>query len=147
MASSEGYEPIDHTADVGLRVWAADLAGLFRVAGLGLTSLLTDRAAVRPIERVRLRVTGIDLEELLVAWLNEMLYRFDLGGFLFADFEELQFAREAEGEYRLEAFGLGEHRSAKRHPGGIAVKAATYHGLRVVPDADGRYDVAIILDT
>ncbi len=143
---SEGSEPVDHTADVALRVRARSLEGLFREAALGLGRLLTDTSRVRTTERAALEIKGIDLEELLVAWLNEILYRSESGAMLFAKFEGLRIEKRDDC-YRLEVVGIGERRDASRHAPGTAVKAATYHGLELDPESERGYDLIIVFDT
>ncbi|MCK4412415.1 MAG: archease [Candidatus Eisenbacteria sp.] len=142
----EGFEPVDHTADVALRIWAADLEGLFRQAALGLVSFLTDPEQVSAVERHELRIEGIDLEELLVAWLGELLYRFETEQFLLADCRRLRIERQGTA-YLLEATVHGERFDPRRHPGGTEIKAATYHGLRILPGETGAYEVTVVLDT
>jgi SHS2 domain-containing protein len=142
----EGFEEIDHTADVGLRVRAASLEGLFRQAALGLAALLTDPAALEAREGIRVEVRGIDLEELMVGWLNELLYRFETERRIAVAFPELSIEREGEG-YRLRAAASTGRWDPARHPAGAAVKAATYHGLQIAasPD-DGGYAVTLVFD-
>jgi SHS2 domain-containing protein len=140
-----GFEAIDHTADVGLRVWADSLAGLFQQAARGMITLLTDPQRVTPRQAERIRVSGLDHEELLVAWLGEILYRFDTQRLLLAEFEAPQIEADATG-WRLVATARGEPWDPARHPIRTVVKAATYHGLRLAPDATGRYATTIIFD-
>ena len=141
-----GFTEIDHTADVGLRVWADDLEALFVQAARGLAALLTDAARVEPrIERA-FELRGLDLEELLVAWLGELLYAREAEELLLVDIPELRIRRAADG-FALQARARGERRDPARHPLGKPIKAATYHDLRIAPGADGRYVVTIIFDT
>ena len=142
----EGFEEIDHTADLGLRVRSASLEGLFLQSALGLASLLTDPTAVGSAERAAIEVRGIDLEELLIAWLNELLYRFESGRLVLTAIPALRIERGGDG-YRLLAMGMGGRWDPQRHPPGAPVKAATYHDLRVTPAADGSYEVTLIFDT
>lgn len=146
MAVSDGFEEVDHTADVGLRVRAASLEGLFRQAALGLAALLTDPAALEPSERVAIEMRGLDLEELLVGWLNELIYRFESDRLVLTAFPALRVERGETG-YRLSATGTGGRWVPKRHPSGAPLKAATYHGLKVVPATDGGFEVTLIFDT
>lgn len=143
---SEGSEPVNHTADAALHVWARDREGLFRQAALGLLRLLTETARVEPAERTEVALEGLDLEELLVGWLNEILYLNDLGHRRFAQIDRVRIADAREG-FRLEAALLGEAFDPGRHPAGVGVKAATYHGLCIDPRAADGYDLTIILDT
>jgi SHS2 domain-containing protein len=143
---SEGFEEVDHTADLGLRVRAASLEGLFRQAALGLASLLTEPARLDARESVAIEIRGLDLEELLVGWLNELLYRFESGRLVLTAIPELRIERGGEG-YRLLATGTGGRWDPQRHPSGAPVKAATYHGLKVVPATDGGFEIVLIFDT
>jgi SHS2 domain-containing protein len=142
----EGFEEIDHTADLGLRVRAESLEGLFRQAALGLASLLTDPAAVGSAEQAAIEIRGIDLEELLVGWLNELLYRFESDRLVLTAFSELCI-EETAGEYRLRAEATGGRWDPQRHPPGAPVKAATYHALKIVPAADGGFEITVVFDT
>jgi SHS2 domain-containing protein len=141
-----GFEPVDHTADVAVRVWADSLEEFFRQAARGMMALLTDPARVEPVSDVRVTVTGIDLEELLIAWLGEILYRFDTDRMLLVDFQPPRIERTREG-FHLSAGARGASWDPARHAIRSAVKAATYHGLRLEPGPDGRYDLVIVFDT
>jgi SHS2 domain-containing protein len=142
----EGSQPVDHTADVALRIWARDREGLFRQAALGLLRLLTETASVQPVEHTEVALTGMDLEELMVAWLNEILFLHDVGRRRFAHVERLRIEEAGDG-FQLAAALRGEPYDPQRHPSGVGVKAATYHGLSIDPHAADGYDLLIVLDT
>ncbi|MFN8483308.1 MAG: archease [Anaerolineae bacterium] len=126
------YETFEHTADVGLRVTAADLDTLFAEAGEALFSLIVeDLAAVETRDVVALHIAGRDLPFLLFDWLNELLYRFDGEHRLFARF------RARVGPEGVDGEAWGEAWDPQRHALDHEVKAITYHGLRVEPTADG----------
>ncbi len=144
--ASAGYEAVDHTADVALRVWAPRTEELFRQAALGLLELLAGSGAVQDREAVAVSVAGIDLEELMIAWLNEILYLSDTGPRRFADLRGPWIEKTPE-EYRLRATLRGEAFDTQRHAGGVGVKAATYHDLRIEPEAKDGYDITLVLDT
>ena len=126
------YEFFEHTADLGLRVRAADLDTLFAEAARALFAAVVDNLdAVRPLQRVDVSLTGTDREYLLFDWLKALLYRFDAEHLVFGRFE-----------VRVSAGGLtgtawGEPLDPDRHELGHEVKAITYHGLRVEPEAGG----------
>jgi SHS2 domain-containing protein len=126
------YETFEHTADVGLRARAADLEGLFEDAAKALFSVIVvNLDAVRPLQEVAVRVEGLDHEDLLHDWLDELLYTFDTRHLLFSDFEV---ALDAHG---LRATARGEPIDPRRHELDAEVKAITYHGLRVENHPDG----------
>jgi protein archease len=126
------YETFDHTADLGLRVRAADLDTLFAEAGEALfAAIVEDVAAVEAREAVAIDIAGDDLPYLLFDWLRELLYRFDAGRMLYRRFDV------KVGEHGLHATAWGEPLDEARHPLGHEVKAITYHGLRVDQTPDG----------
>jgi SHS2 domain-containing protein len=126
------HEFFEHTADLGLRIRAADLDALFAEAAVALFSaVVEDLDSVRPLQRVDVRLTGDELEFLLFDWLKELLYRFDAEHLLFGRFE-VHVA--ADG---LTAVAWGEPLDRTRHELAHEVKAITYHGLRVEQAPDG----------
>jgi SHS2 domain-containing protein len=126
------YETFDHTADLGLRVRAADFPGLLVEAARGLTALIVENPAhVRPLEQRTFRVEGTEADYLLFDWLNELLFAFESERMLFARFE----VRPDETGLTAEAWG--EPADPARHQLEHEVKAITYHGLRVEQTPDG----------
>src|SRR5438270_13609910 len=82
------YEPFEHTADLGLRVRAADLDSLFADAGRGLFSLMVANLdAVGLVEEVSLGVVGDELDYLLFDWLNELLFIFETRRLILVEFQ------------------------------------------------------------
>jgi SHS2 domain-containing protein len=134
------YETFEHTADLGLRIRAADLDTLFVEAALGLFSMVVeDLATVTPRDRVELSFVGNDREYLLFDWLKGLLYHFDAEHLLFSRFEAKV---TAEG---LVGSAWGEPLDRERHTLEHEVKAITYHALRVEATADG-WEAEVIVD-
>jgi SHS2 domain-containing protein len=134
------YEWIDHTADVGFRVTGETLDELFQRAGAAFTDLMVDLSDVNPVEERSLRLEGDSLDELLVAWLSELLYLFETEGLLFSDF------RVTVGPgVSLTATMRGERPAPERHRWKLAVKAVTYHQAEVAP-INGGWRAQVILD-
>jgi SHS2 domain-containing protein len=134
------YETFDHTADLGLRIRAADLNTLFAEAAEALFSIIVeDLSTVRPDQPIVVRVEGQDREYLLFDWLKGLLYRFDTEHLLFRRFEVNIGADGLEGQ------AWGEPLDRARHELSHEVKAITYHGLRVEQTADG-WEAEVIVD-
>jgi SHS2 domain-containing protein len=134
------HETFDHTADLGLRIQAADLDTLFVEAAEALfTAVVEDLATVRPAQRIDVQLEGTDREYLLFDWLRELLYHFDAEHLLFGKFE----AHVREGG--LTAAAWGEPLDRTRHNLEHEVKAITYHGLRVEKIGDG-WEAEVIVD-
>jgi SHS2 domain-containing protein len=134
------FETFDHTADLGLRVRAADLNTLFAEAAAALFStIVEDPATVAPKQAVSVELADDDPEYLLFDWLKTLLYHFDAEHLLFSRFEV------RIDETGLKGSAWGEPLDRSRHELGHEVKAITYHGLRVERTADG-YMAEVIVD-
>jgi 2-amino-4-hydroxy-6-hydroxymethyldihydropteridine diphosphokinase len=123
---------VEHTADVALRVAAPDEADLLAAAGDGLADLVLDRAAVAGQSRVDFEVRGATPEDRLVALLSEIVGRFDADALA----PRRTLVRTIDGE-TVRASIWGETFDPARHGAKTAVKAATYHALRVERTAGG----------
>jgi SHS2 domain-containing protein len=121
------YELFEHTADLGLRVQAADLNTLFTEAAECLFSaVLEDISSVQPQIAITVELTGADLEFLLFDWLRELLMRCDEDHIVFGKFE-VQVRSDG-----LTGTAWGEPLDPTRHALAHEVKAITYHELKVV---------------
>jgi SHS2 domain-containing protein len=135
-----GYELLDHTGDIGIRVWAGDLRGLFQEAACALFDIITDRRTVAARLKREVSVQGSGREELMVAWLTELLYLHEVEDLLFCDFA---LSEIAEGS--VQGVAMGEKFQQGRHRIKAAVKAVTYHLLEV-KEQKGRWQARIIFD-
>src|SRR5262249_11998877 len=133
------FETFDHTADLGLRVRAADLDSLFAEAAAALFSaVVTDLSAIPPVVRRAGWVPADDRELLLFDWLKQLLFWFDSDHLVFGRFQVRVHDRGLTGE------AWGEPLDPARHQLEHEVKAITYHGLRVEP-ADGGWLAEVIV--
>jgi SHS2 domain-containing protein len=134
-----GHELLEHTADTGFRAWGATQAELYASAARALVSVALDSAAAEPLESRAVSVEGSDDEELLINWLNEILWLVDGATFVPVAFE-LTFEPGA-----VRAVVRGESRDDSRHPPRMVVKAATYHQLRTWKEGE-RWTAEVYLD-
>lgn len=137
--SSIKYVVIDHEADVGLEIYGNSIEELFINAAEGLFSLivLTD---LKNIEAQKGKRLNIDANgELLVLFLNELLYLWDTEGFIPKEFS----IKIEDGKLRGNVVGgLFDPVKYKIRQ---EVKAVTYHRFFMMKD-EGRYTARIILD-
>lgn len=133
------FEILDHTADVGIIAYGADLKQAFANAAKGLFSLITELDDVEEVLYRDIELDAGDEESLLVGWLNELVYRFDTEGVLFKRFDITRL-----GDGRLKARGYGEKADSSRHILKTGVKGATYHMLKI-DKADG-FRVQVLFD-
>jgi len=134
------FDIIEHTADVGIVAYGLDLKEAFANAAYAMFTLIADLGGVREGICHQIEVEAEDEESLLVSWLNELLYLFDVEGIIFKRFEVIELS-----ETGLKAEGYGEQIDKARHSLRAGVKAATYHMLRIGKD-DKHYRAQVIFD-
>ncbi len=120
------YQVIEHTADTGIEVKGRSLEELFARAGCAMFDLMVDVRAVEPVEEAKVSIEADSLEDLLITWLNELLFRAEVSGMFFSRFEVSSVRND-----RLNATIMGEPYNEKKHQIGHGIKAATYHELHV----------------
>ena len=136
----KAFEIIDHTADIGIVAYGADVEELFSNAALALFSLITEPVSIEEKSHLNLKVNSEDRDSLLVEWLNELIYFFDAKHILFNRFDI-----ESLTHNELKATCHGEDFDPMKHKIKVGVKAATYHMLKLDKNSDG-YKAQIILD-
>jgi SHS2 domain-containing protein len=126
------FETFDHTADLGLRVRAADVETLFAEAAAAMFSvILPELATVQPQLCREVRLPPDEREYLLFDWLKQLLFLFDSEHLVFGRFQVRL------GDEGLLGSAWGEPLDRDRHILEHEVKAITYHGLRVESADDG----------
>ena len=134
------YETLDHTADIGLKIYGKNLRQLFENAAAGLFSLLSDIDSVAPRKEYKVKIKAPDKEELLVSWLRELLYKAVGKNILLRRFKINKI-----DETSLEAVCLGEPFDMKKHTLRSEVKAVTYYQLKIRKTAAG-FKAQVIFD-
>jgi SHS2 domain-containing protein len=132
------FRLIEHTADTGLVAYGDSLAEAFASAARGMFSIIADLRVVTQVETRTLRVEENGYEALLFAWLNELLYHFDVENLLLKRFVITEFDRD-----HLKAVCRGEKYDPSRHRLKTGVKSATYH-MMCIDEAKG--SVRVIFD-
>jgi SHS2 domain-containing protein len=140
LTAPDWLEFLDHTADAGILVQAADLKELFARAAWGMFSLVTDLDTIRLVERSRIRIEASDRPALMVNWLSELNYRHVTEHRLFGKFVIVEIC-----EKRLSAEVHGERFDPSRHKVFTEIKAVTFHDLRLERDDQG-WKAQIIFD-
>ncbi len=136
------YEIIDHTADVGIRVEGDSLGELFSEAARATFEILveTKREYIPSIE-VPISIKAPSIEQLLVRWLQELLYVFDTRRLVLT-----RFYIDEIDEKSLEGMAMGIKYDSTRHHQKLEIKAVTYHRLTVAKDEGGKWKAEIIFD-
>jgi SHS2 domain-containing protein len=134
------YRLISHTGDLGLEVRGRDLVDLFEQAAWSFFDLLVDARRIDPQVPLEVSVEAPDREALLVAWLGELLYYFETQKIVLS-----KFRMKTLTDRTLEATAWGEPFQGGKHRFKQAVKAVTYHQLRIWETSKG-WRARVILD-
>ena len=130
------FEFIDHTADIGIMAYGSSLEQVFVNAACGMFSLIANPDKVTAHISRKISLTAHDREELLVVWLNHLLYLFDADNLIFNRFDSFQI-----NDHELIAIACGEKVDPLKHHLKTHIKAATYHQLEIVEDDGFRAQV------
>ena len=135
-----GFTLLDHTADIGISAYGDNLEEAMSWLAVGMFSLIVDPCTVAPSRSQQVSVVSRDRETLVVDWLNELLYQYEVTGFLL---KECRVSLDLE-DTRLDALCLGESIDSTKHQILTVIKAATYHQLSV--SHNRQWQVNVILD-
>ena len=134
------WELFSHSADVGVRGIGPTKARAFEMAAMALTAAICDPDSITPTRPVDIACEAPDIELLLVAWLNAVIY-------------EMATRRMVFGRYDVDIAGLqlqghawGEAVDVERHNPGVEAKGATFTELRVAPHPDGGWVAQCVVD-
>jgi len=125
-----------HTAEIELFLAAPDLRSLFVEAGKALAELMAGEPLVPSGEAVEVAVRAEDREALLVGWLNELIFRSERDKRIYLAFELEQLTPRSL---------IARIRGAEPRTLKTAVKAATFHLLKIVETASG-FTATVVLD-
>jgi len=128
------YKLLEHTADAMVEVQGKDLGEMFGNAAYAMFDQITDLSKVESMGELRVVMSGDTREQLLVDFLQELLFVHDTEDLVFGEFEI-----KTDGK-TLEAVIRGEKFDEKKHTKRSVVKGVTYHRLEF-DDLKGRLTI------
>ena len=142
------YQELEHTADWAIQVWGKTIEELFAHAAGAMFELQGADLRANTSLETQAQVQGVDLEALLVNWLNELLFLSEMNDALYTHFEvqiepiSTQPQRAGDAGYELRAGVQGiPGRGPLAH-----VKAVTYWDI-AVEQVDERWQARVTFDT
>lgn len=132
------YTILEHTADKGIEAICPTLESLFEVAAEGLFALMIEPSETPASHTETIEVHAHDLEGLMIRWLNELLYHFEVHHRLFHQFEALELKQGETCLLRAAVRGTVVE-PVEIEWRGAPVKAATYHQLKIEPRVNAWY--------
>ncbi len=136
------YKFLNHTADAKFQAYGNSLEEAFQNAAEATANLMWSTKKVRPRIKRKVNITGKDKEQLLVKFLEEILFLLDSDDFLFCSVKGLSIKKE-KADYTLEAWFFGEKISDKSEIFG-SVKAVTYSDM--VIEGNDHYLIQVVVD-
>lgn len=133
--SVPGFRFLEHTTDAEVEAYGKELSESFVNAALATEETMVDLRSIKPKTRRSIKVFGKDLESLLYNWLESLISLQDTDGMLFSKFS-CKISKVKMG-FGLSATAIGEKYDPKKHEQKTAIKAPTYHGMKIVQDKKG----------
>jgi SHS2 domain-containing protein len=132
MAKAErGFRSLDHTADKSIEAWGPTLDDLLCAAAEGMFDESVSCEQVEAEQEWRIQVQASSLEDLLQAWLSELLWVSERDDAAVCRIE-MDSVQPKPWRARGRAWGGPPSPDAPRP--GAPVKAVTYHDLQVWRD-------------
>ena len=137
------YEYLEHTGDIGIRAYGNTLEELFINAAQGLLAAIADLSTVGATIQTDIEVSAESLEELMVAWLDELNFRHEVDEVFF---QGVEIREISQAPYRLVAVAHGESVNFAKHIVYTEIKSITYHQLIVEQAPDDTWVAQVIFD-
>jgi SHS2 domain-containing protein len=138
------YEYLEHTADAKFLAYGGTLEEVFENAALAMFNIMIDTEKVSGDLEKEISLDSPDLESLLVDWLSELLYLFEVEEIIFGKFQ-IEEIREENGKYLIKALASGEKYSSESHPFETDIKAVTYSQLELKQIPEG-WKAQVVVD-
>jgi SHS2 domain-containing protein len=142
MTMGYSYAEDGPTADLTVDTWGETLEDVFRQSAIALFNAVTPLEGIGQNETREFQVKGDDLGALLFNFLDELLYIHEVDLIVFSGFD-LKIDRE---NFILKAVCRGEYFDVTRHDQGIAIKAVTFHLMKIEQTDEG-WTLRVVLDT
>jgi SHS2 domain-containing protein len=140
------YEYLYHIADAKFRAYGSTLEEAYENAALAMFNVMINTSGLGTSELRDIEVGSNDIKGLLVEWLSELLYLFEVEEIIFSEFKIISIEKTNDG-FSLKGKASGEPIDLSRHNFDTQVKAVTFHDLEVESDKAGRFWVQVVLDT
>jgi len=128
------------TADTAFVAYGKNLNELFENAARAMFEVIINTEQIKSKVKRKIKVTGNDLQSLMFNWLNILL--------LFVDSDNLAFSyfkvKVNQKKFTLNAVFKGEKIDPKKHETRTAVKACTYHQMKI--EKNKIWKAQVILD-
>jgi len=144
--SDDKYEYLYHIADAKFKAYGLNLEEAYENAALAMFNVMINTSGLGVSESRDIEVESPDIKGLLVEWLCELLYLFEVDGIIFSEFKIEAIEKTSDG-FSLKGKASGEPIDLSRHNFDTYVKAVTFHDLQFESDKTGRFWVQVVVGT
>lgn len=130
----QGYRVLSHTADAKIRIYGKNLEELFLNGILGMYDICGATSELKPIKTDSWTIRDKDHENLLVTFLNEILYKLEMKFYILAKKISIQ---KYEITFEFEQYPLA---FIERE-----IKAITYNELNII-NQNGTFQTSVVFD-
>lgn len=137
------FEIIDHTADIGIVAYGKTKREVFINAAKGMFEIIAgENRDLKENFYDKIKLEAKSLEDLLIAWLNELLYISEVKLVILNKFKIKELS---DGQIKAEVGGTKINHLSVRVK--REVKAVTYHRLEIKKDEEsGLWSAQVIFD-
>ncbi len=153
MVSGKNFEVIDYTSDVKIKAYGKTMEELFENSARGMFFLISENDAsdLKVIQKISISTKHkVTCEELLVFWLERLLFYHETKKILYFNFKINSLLLENNDENPcsvLEAEASGEKINMKKHEILNHIKGPTYHDLKIIYNSKSKvFEANIIFD-
>ncbi len=132
----EKYKILEHRADLEMLVFGVTKQELFANAMAALAECLQPKAKKFPAQE-KIRIVSDGLEPLLIDFLNEINYLSEVNKEVY---NAVHFKKFKDTEI------VADIRGTKVTRFGLQIKAATFHGLEIKKNEEGRWQARVLFD-
>lgn len=134
------FEMLEHAADARVRLRGDSLEDVFATAARALVWLMVGDSQLERSRSRSLELAADSPTQLLVDWLDELIFLFETEAWLVAEAE-----LDIQPGWRLRAVTRGQPHDARRQPIETVVKATTHHRLRL-ERRDSGWEAEVVFD-
>ncbi len=141
-----GYEFLDHTADLKIKIEESSLDEAFKTAALAIKQAMAENIEVsQKITRI-VSVEGKDLQDLLYNFMEEFIFLLDADDFILADIIDLEVNKDEEKNiWTLSSTISGDNASNYRFSNDV--KAITFNEMKIQEDKENnKVVIQFVLD-
>jgi len=126
MENPKKYRLTRNQSELAVRVVGDSQADLFANSAIALFDVMADIEKIEIKERIPLEVEGTDRDDLMVNWMRELLYLYQVSGYLLKEFK----IREVK-DSMVKAEVCGEKIDPDRHEIKQEIGAVAFHKSRM----------------